>query len=472
MSSKTFRFNKSRIEALPTAQHGSRDEYRDTEIKGLILRVTAGGVKTFSVSRKTSGEHFRVTLGRFPDLSVDSARTMAIKSLNEIAVSSKNPNETRREETSKLVTLHDAFEERLKVSGRRVKEATVKQYRALLQNYSSDWMKTPLAHISRERIERRHRDITQGSVWFGVDRSRLKSGVGQGSKSQADLWGRVMRSIFRFAWDHYRDAEGHSLLPEPPTMVLSTKRQWHGLVRKTERIRNTDLGRWFAAIEKVRAEAEMARDDFAHSVCDAIYLAMFTGLRKSEITHLTWSRVNISGRYFWINETKNGDPYELPMTPTLVRMFKQRHQMKRDDSDLVFPGNKGGVIGEPRRVINRIVAATVPEHNPDGLAPVEFKFHDARRTYGSAASLAKLDKYLIKRLMNHKTSRDSDVTQGYLHYGADELLEPAEQVERFILEKSGLVGKSKKLDHQLEVLLQGLSDDEKAEWIKTIINNQ
>ncbi|CDL82338.1 hypothetical protein XSR1_20161 [Xenorhabdus szentirmaii DSM 16338] len=46
-------------------------------------------------------------------------------------------------------------------------------------------------------------------------------------------------------------------------------------------------------------------------------MAMFTGLRKSEIFNLTWDRVNMGGHYFWIETTKNGDPLELPITDTL-----------------------------------------------------------------------------------------------------------------------------------------------------------
>jgi integrase len=45
---------------------------------------------------------------------------------------------------------------------------------------------------------------------------------------------------------------------------------------------------------------------------------LFTGLRKSEILGLTWDRVNLGARYFWIDTTKNGDPLELPITETLL----------------------------------------------------------------------------------------------------------------------------------------------------------
>ena len=327
-----------------------------------------------------------------------------------------------------------------------------------------------MLNITRERVEKRHKAISDGTVWFGEDRSKLRAGVGTGSKSQADAWGRAIRAVFRFAWDHYRDDEGRSLLPEPPTMVLSTKGHWHGLVRKTERVRNSDLGRWFNAIEQVRLRAAETRDDFAHAVCDAIYMAMFTGLRKSEILNLEWSRVNITGLYYWIDKTKNGDPLELPIIPSLLKMFRRRLSLRKDDERYVFPGVNGGVISESRKVIQKIVAATIPEPNPDMLPAVNFKFHDARRTFGSAAALSGLGHDIIKRLLNHRTLRSADVTEGYLHFGADELQEHAEKVERYILEKAGLVEKKGNLDMQLLAVMESMTDEEKRRMLFEMLN--
>lgn len=471
MTEKTFKFTKAKVEDLPPAPKGGRAEYRDSEVHGLIVRVSAGGVKTFSVSRKQRGEHFRVTLGRFPDLSVENARAMAVRALSEMSMTKKNPNDRRKQDEKRQITLLKAFEERLRIRAHRISETTAEQYRGLLTNYSGDWLKQPMINISRERIEQRHKAITDGTVWFGEDRSKLRAGVGQGSKSQADAWGRAIRAVFRFAWDHYRDDEGRSLLPEPPTMVLSTKGHWHGLVRKTERVRNNDLGRWFAAIEQVRLQAAESRDDFAHAVCDAIYMAMFTGLRKSEILQLEWTRVNIPGLYFWIDKTKNGDPLELPITPSLLKMFRRRLTLRKGEESYVFPGKDGGVIGESRNVIDRVVAATVPAPNPDSLPPVNFKYHDARRTFASAAALAGIDGKLLKRLLNHRTLRSADVTDGYLHFGADELLEHAEKAERYILEKAGLVESKKGLDSHLLAVLGTLSDEEKRKLIFSILQS-
>jgi hypothetical protein len=56
------------------------------------------------------------------------------------------------------------------------------------------------------------------------------------------------------------------------------------------------------------------------------------------------------------------------------------------------------------------------------IKPIPFKWHDGRRTFGTVAELG-VGNYILKRLLNHRTMRSADVTQGYLHFSADELME-------------------------------------------------
>lgn len=466
---ETFKFTKAKLESLPPAERG-QVEYGDTVVNGLRLRVGISGAKSFCISRKRNGKFIRATLGRFPDLTIDNARAKALELLGDVATTGRNPNVEKRINEKALVTLNDALDTYIKSRDERLSTDTAKQYRSILQNFSGDWMKQPIASISRERVETRHKAVTDGSVWFGADKSTLRSGVGTGSKAQADLWARVLRAIYRFAHDHYRDDEGKTLLPDPPTMVLSTKRKWHGTVRKTERIRTNELGRWFRALSSVRDIAEQGRDDIAAAVCDAVEMSIFTGLRKSEILELSWDRVNLGGRYFWIDTTKNGDPLELPITETLLKLFRRRAKMKAADGLLVFPGDKG-VIKEYRHIIDRISVATVPDPNPDLLKPIPFKWHDGRRTFGTVAELVGVGNYILKRLLNHRTMRSADVTQGYLHFSADELMDPASRIERAILEHAGIIEGKKSLDEKLLLALEGLSEDEKRRLIFDLSKN-
>ncbi|EBR7881466.1 site-specific integrase [Salmonella enterica] len=463
---ETLKFTKAAIAAI-IPDPNKRLEFADSVLPGLRLRVTSSGAKSFCVARYRENKFIRVTLGKFPDLTVDQAREMAARTLGEVATTRQNPNERRREEKNKSITLADALAEYIKSREQRIKQTTIDQYQGILNNFSGDWLKTPLVAIDRERVESRHKAITDGGVWFG-DKPR-RSGVATGSKAQADLWARVLRAVYRYAHDHYRDSEGNRLLPDPPTMVLSTKRKWHGTTRKTSRIRNNELSRWLEAVDIVRQQSASARDDFAVAVCDALDVALFTGLRRAEVFGLEWSRVNMLGRYFWIDETKNGDPLELPITDTLYAIFDRRKAIRANDVAYVFPSTNGGIVTDPRRVIDQIIQATTQ----NGVeAKISFTCHDARRTFGSVAELAGVGSYILKRLMNHRTFRSADVTQGYLHFSADELMAPAQKVERAILEHAGRVEKSGDLDDLLLSVVGKMTDEEKRKVILSLLNQK
>jgi hypothetical protein len=61
-----------------------REEYRDTDAKGLILRVTPGGIKTWALVY-SHGRKKRLTLGEFPAIALTKARELALEALSRIA---------------------------------------------------------------------------------------------------------------------------------------------------------------------------------------------------------------------------------------------------------------------------------------------------------------------------------------------------------------------------------------------------
>jgi hypothetical protein len=70
---KSFSFTKETLSGLPIPEPGKRAVYFDVKTPGLQIRVTPGGAKTFSVYRrvKGGGQPERVTLGRFPVMTVE-----------------------------------------------------------------------------------------------------------------------------------------------------------------------------------------------------------------------------------------------------------------------------------------------------------------------------------------------------------------------------------------------------------------
>ena len=153
-----FRFTKTRVEALPPADPGKRDEYRDEAQPGLWLRVSAAGVKTYAVlARKKGGGLERITIGTADKLTPENARTEAKQIIADLArgISHAAPARAARGE----VTFGDLFADYL--ADRSMKP------RSRLANSTTRWM----ASVSRQ-AQRCH--ISSGGC---STRGHIPSGV-------------------------------------------------------------------------------------------------------------------------------------------------------------------------------------------------------------------------------------------------------------------------------------------------------
>ena len=76
---------KRLMDTLPRAEPGDRIVIRDRTQRGLRVRVTDRGVKTFSVIYRFEGVQRRASLGKWPETTVAVARARAQKVLAEVA---------------------------------------------------------------------------------------------------------------------------------------------------------------------------------------------------------------------------------------------------------------------------------------------------------------------------------------------------------------------------------------------------
>jgi integrase len=422
-------FRDDRIKALTEI-----GEYKDSSLSGFGLRITASK-KTFQVRRKRNGKDIRVKIGEYPAMNLKQAKDKAHKIFTDIE-NGINPNEQRKEHENQIVTLDSVFNAYL--NSKTLKPVTIRGYKQVINSYLIDWKTKPLIKLNEDEVTNIHQQATKRS------------------KAQADLMARVLRAIFNFARYEYRGKDGVFLFTENPVKILSHKRQWNHVPRKQTRIRPTELKRYLAAVNEVRNNPEY--DRFARSVCDAIEFALFTGLRKQEVLDIEWQRVNLKDGYFWIDETKNGDPLELPITDTLRKILIRCWSERDESARYVFVSKISGTpIKEPKYVLEKIKCATKQDNESELVA----HWHDLRRTYATLAESIGVGGYTLKRLLNHRTRRTNDVTAGYVVLSADELQEPAKHVEQSILEHAGLVDKKQGVDATLQSLLQGVSEEQK-----------
>lgn len=426
-------FNKKNIKGLQP--EGKRKTYRHDSLKGYIIEVSPAGTKTFRIYKRIKGENspIKVTLGTFPDLTIENAEKKALEALSLMA-QGINPNEQRAQDKKLKTTFIEAYEAYKAVKDLSDKSLT--GYNQCINAYVKDWHDKSLIDITDEDIKARHQSLSERS------------------EAQADYCMRIIRAMYNFAMYEYKSADGVLLIGENPVDILRQQRLWNNVSRKQTRLTKSEINKLYKALSTIRSDE--TTDSFMLAVCDFVEFALFTGLRKMELLKLEWSRVNMNDKFFYISKTKNGDPLELPAGPHLENILNKR--AKATNNNFVFQAdNEHGYVREPRKCIDKICE----------LAGVEFNLHDLRRTFTSIAELNKVGAYVLKRLLNHKTARN-DVTGGYTIFTAEELRVPSEEVQNAILLSMGLPLYGQSIDIRLQNLVSTLSQTEKKKALNML----
>ncbi|SMX25039.1 tyrosine-type recombinase/integrase [Boseongicola aestuarii] len=381
-------FTKRAIEALPFAERGQK-LYRDTAMRGLGVRVGANS-KVFFVEGQVSGRTRRVTIGRADVLNVEEARRRALTVLSEMA-GGVDPNQEKRRVAHEAISLGHAFD-RFFETRSTMAASSVDRYRRSCNLYLRDWKRSPITSITRQMILKRHQRIAKdhGQVTANTVMRHLRS----------------VYNVTAAAFDEF---------PPNPVAILTQARAWFPERRRRGAVAVHDLPAWW---EAVMTEPHYSRD--------FLLLAVFTGMRRSEIASLRWDYINLAEGTLHIPKTKNGDPLDLPLAAFIVDLLKARRAWT-GASPWVFPSNgKTGHIVETKKFTARVAARS----------GVQFTLHDLRRTFITIAESLDIPHYALKRLLNHRLS--GDVTAGYIVSQPERLRRPVEVVANRIFELKGI----------------------------------
>jgi len=161
---------------------------------------------------------------------------------------------------------------------------------------------------------------------------------------------------------------------------------------KTEDLTPEQLSRLLEVIEK----------DPNVQAANFMKIALFTGMRRSELFKLRWNDLDFHKGFIHIRNPKGGADQKIPLNPA-ARLVLESHPRL---SEFVFPGRGGKRRVDITKQVNRIKEAA-------GL-PKDFRaLHGLRHVYASMlASSGQVDLYTLQKLLTHKTSA---MTQRYAH---------------------------------------------------------
>jgi integrase len=381
---------KGSVNALPHPETG-QVYYWDTVLRGFGVRVGTRD-KTFIMQRDVNGKSRRITIGRYGDISLQLARQRAEGLGGQMTGGRIDPVEEQRKVTAAGMTLRDAwklYEGHLDAKERS--PTTKAGYLLLLETHCADWLDRPLAEITREAADTRHKRI-------GLQRGRYA----------ANGTMRALRAIWR------RARRQHPGLDEPPTVNVDFFKE----KPRTAIIEN--LPAWWAGVQAI--DNPIRRDLY-------IWL-LFTGCRSGESTSLRWDQIDLKAGRVHFPVTKT-EPFDLPLSTFLVDLLKRRRACERTIAVFgkgcpwVFPAHsKTGHIEEQR-----------PTEKDLKLFPKPWIAHTLRHTWITISESKGLMPSTHSRLLTNHTVPKSgrDAHAGYIHPEFYDLKKSQEAMSKYLV---------------------------------------
>lgn len=358
--------------------------YRDDELIGFGLRVTRGSM-SYIVECRVNGINRRITIGPHGRLDPETARQQAQKLLSAMTLG-RDPREEEAKHKLCRISLAEVLEDY--VSSRSLRPNSIRSFRSILNRCLGDWLSMPIADITREMVEKRHRELTR------VTRQ------GTSGKAQANSTMERLSVLINFAINKY-EIDGKPMMEKNAVDRLSQIRAWHRTPPRQNVIPEHGLSEWYQTVISLRDE----------KVRDYLLLLLFTGLRRMEAATLKWSDIDLEGKFLTIRSevAKNHNEHRLPLTKFLHAMFSRR-KFTTGNSEFVFPGR-----GEKGHMVDS-------DHVISGVSKrcgSNFTVHDLRRTFLTTAEMLDVPHYALKKLANHVSRRD--VTSRYVVVDAERL---------------------------------------------------
>ncbi len=331
--------------------------YRDRALRGFALRVNWGGTKSFVLEGRVNGRVRRITIGRWPAVSVVKARKRALELKSAIA-DGTDPTADSDADKATFKSLADRYVEYVKAHGKR----TWAQDEATSDRYFKPWYTRRLTDIARGDVVQLHQRIGKESGQYAANRAIA-----------------LVRAMFNSAldWGLFSD-------DNPATRVKMFKEE------KRERFLSPD------ELRRVNDALLQEPNEYWRAFFP---LCVLLGPRKSELLAAKWSDVDLDQRTWRMPMTKAGRSHLLPLPEAAVAILEGLPS--RGQSEWVFPswgstGHLKEVKSAWRRIRNR---AGVPDVRP----------HDLRRTLGSWLAAAGYGLPMIGKALNHSSPASTAV---------------------------------------------------------------
>jgi integrase len=213
----------------------------------------------------------------------------------------------------------------------------------------------------------------------------------------------LFRTLLRFGHEH-----GLCALPNWNWMIPKPKE----LPKTTERLNNQEVEEFLQTLSRETPQVQ-----------NLFLLALYTGMRKSELFRLQWRDINWKHRHIIIREAKSGDANEKVLITEMVEeVLRKQWEIRSKKHQFVFYTPKG----KPWKERSRSLQLIMDRMRKSMQIPKDFRLmHGLRHQYGSVGAANGVPLATLMTLMRHSTPQ---MTMRYIELIAEEERNAAEKI--------------------------------------------
>lgn len=420
--SRNQRLTVDSIERLRCPNGKQQAFMRCDEVKGLQVRVTAAGSKSYVYQRKTKGQSLRVTIGAVWAWSIADAQKEA-RRLVVTLDQGDDPRQIARDKqaakvaeqatnTAQLLTVGEVWTDYLEQrrpfwgalhyrdhidkakagglpSGRRGGGKTLTSPGPL-----ASLMTCKLVELTPARIEE----------WAAFE--------GQTRPSSARLAWRLLTVFLTWCTEQ---SEYAALLPTKNPAKTKKAREALGKPgTKADVLQRGQLSEWFAAVQQLQNPVISA----------CLQMMLLTGARPGEVLALRWEDINTKWKGISIRDKVEGTR-EIPATPYVLHLLSALP--RRNDWVFSSATSASGCLTEPNTPHTRACKAAGLE----GLT-----LHGLRRSFKSLTEWLEVPVGIVAQIQGHKPSATAE--KHYTVRPLELLALHHNRIEAWILEQAGI----------------------------------
>lgn len=338
------RLTDARVSAIAPPQSGQA-EHPDDLVRGLRLRVGAGGRKAWIVRTRAGKKQVNKTLGPYPLISLSSARDLA----RDFLIALVKEGEVRQKRT--FGELADHW---IKHVAKPKNKSWYNQERRLEIYVLPKWRNTDLASIRRSDV----RDLIDG-----ID------GVVAPGRALA-----IVRTLFRYGmardWVESSPAEA---IPNPSRDIPRDR---------------------FLSMDEVK-RVYCAADLLGYPFTGFIKLMVLTGQRRTEVASMRWADIDLDAGTWSLSsdDTKSARAHLVPLSPQAIDILKATPQFGpyvwSSDGETHIKG-----YSKAKLKLDTLLTASSTKLKP-------WRLHDLRRTAATHMVRLGVSESVVGRVLNH-----------------------------------------------------------------------